>query len=167
MNNPFHRGLPHVLARASLLGVVLLGATAARAVPDYPNVVRSELGLSTAPSCPLCHQGVPSVGTVTTPFGTALRARGLVMYDDASLRKALTALDTEKVDSDGDGTPDIEELEAGRNPNLSDGTSGPGGEQPGGGNVPPDPSYGCGAAPGAPVGLLLGGLWLWRRRRRA
>jgi MYXO-CTERM domain-containing protein len=89
------------------------------------------------------------------------------MYDNASLRKALTALDTEKVDSDGDGTPDTEELKAGRNPNLSDGTSGPGGEQPGGGNVLPDPSYGCSAAPGAPVGLLLGGLWLWRRRRRA
>ncbi|ATB39641.1 hypothetical protein CYFUS_005086 [Cystobacter fuscus] len=164
MNNPSNRGLPHMLARASLLGVVLLGATAARATPGFPPVIRTELGLSTQPSCAVCHQGNPAVGTVTTPFGASLRARGLVFYDDASLRKALTALDTEKVDSDGDGTPDTEELKAGRDPNKSDGAS-PGGE-PGGGNALPDPSYGCGAAPGAPVGLLLGGLWLLRRRRR-
>ncbi|WNG27000.1 hypothetical protein F0U62_25525 [Cystobacter fuscus] len=165
MNNPSNRGLPHVLARASLLGVVLLGATAARATPGFPPVIRTELGLSSPPSCAVCHQGNPSVGTVTTPFGTALRARGLVFYDDASLRKALTALNTEKVDSDGDGTPDTEELKAGTDPNKSNGTSGPG-QEPDGGNVLPEPSYGCGVAPGAPVGLLLGGLWLLRRRRR-
>jgi uncharacterized protein (TIGR03382 family) len=167
MNNPFHRGLPHVLARASLLGVVLLGATAARATPEFPGIVRTELGLSSPPSCALCHQGAPSVGTVTTPFGAALRARGLVMYENGSLRKALTELNTGKVDSDGDGTPDTEELKAGRDPNKSDAPTAPGGEAPGGGNVLPEPSYGCGVAPGAPVGLLLGGLWLLRRRRRA
>jgi uncharacterized protein (TIGR03382 family) len=106
------------------------------------------------------------VGTVTTPFGASLRTRGLVMYDNGSLRKALTALNTERVDSDADGTPDTEELKAGQDPNTSDAPSGPG-EQPSGNDVLPEPSYGCGAAPGAPVGLMLGGLWLWRRRRRA
>ncbi|OJH41807.1 thrombospondin type 3 repeat-containing protein [Cystobacter ferrugineus] len=167
MNDPFHRGLPHVLARASLLGVILLGATAAKATPTFPGVINSELGGATSVSCPLCHQGMPSVGTVTTPFGKSILARNVEPGNEASLRKALAELDTEKVDSDGDGTPDTEELKAGRNPNSSDGTTGPGGEDPGGDNVLPDPSYGCAAAPGAPVGLLLGGLWLLRRRRRA
>ncbi|WNG17445.1 hypothetical protein [Cystobacter fuscus] len=154
-----------MLARAGLLGVVLLGATAARATPNFPEVIHNDLGLASQPSCAVCHQGAPGMGTVTTPFGKSLLARKVVPYDVASLSKALAALDTEKVDSDSDGTPDTEELKAGRNPNVSDGNSGPGGE-PGGGNVLPEPSYGCGVAPGAPVGLLLGGLWLLRRRRR-
>jgi hypothetical protein len=166
MNVPSNRRVPHVLVRASLLGVVLLGATGAGATPNFPGVMSSELGLSSTPSCAVCHQGNPSVGTVTTPFGASLRARGLVFYDVASLRTSLGALNTERVDSDGDGTPDTEELKADRDPNRSDAVGGPG-EEPGGEDLPPEPFYGCAAAPGAPVGVLLGGLWLWRRRRRA
>ena len=144
-----------------LPGLVLLGATSARATPTFPGVIRTELGLSSTPQCAVCHQGgQTAVGTVTTPFGAALRQRGLVFYNDASLRAALNSLATEKVDSDADGTPDTDELKAGRDPNKNDVT---GGATDG----PPEPFYGCVAAPGmAPVALVLGVLALARRRRR-
>jgi hypothetical protein len=79
------------------------------------------------------------------------------------LRTALGALRSERVDSDGDGTPDTDELVAGKDPNVSDSGNGGGGEPE---DVLPDVTYGCGAAPGAPAGLLLGGLLLVKARRR-
>ena len=149
-----------------LPGLVLLGATAARATPTFPGVIRSELGLSSTPQCAVCHQGQTAVGTVTTPFGASLRARKLVFYNDASLRTALSALAAENVDSDGDGMSDTEELKADRDPNKSDATSGGGGTTEPATGLPPEPFYGCTAAPGAaPVALVLLGLGLRRRRK--
>lgn len=80
---------------------------------------------------------------MTTPFGTAMRSRGLTAYDDASVRTALDALEAEHKDSDGDGTPDIAELRAGTNPNAAAGEE----------VVVPD--YGCTIAGGraCPSGL--------------
>jgi len=60
-----------------------------------------------------------------------MRSRGLVSQNIASLDTALDALAAERTDSDHDGVPDIDELEAGSDPNVA-----------GGGSVPP-PSYGC------------------------
>ncbi|MET0403943.1 MAG: thrombospondin type 3 repeat-containing protein [Cystobacter sp.] len=153
------------VARTGLLGAVLLGASVAQATPTFPGVIRTELGLSSTPQCSVCHQGAYQVGTVTTPFGAALRARGLEFHDDGSLSSALAALARESVDSDGDGTPDTEELKVGRDPNRKDAPGEPG-EEPVV-DFPPEPTYGCHAAPGAPLGALLAGWWLARRRRRA
>ena len=151
--NPFLKSL--------LPGLVLLGATSARATPTFPGVIQKELGLSSTPQCAVCHQGgQTAVGTVTTPFGAALRGKGLVFYNDASLRTALGALAAENVDSDGDGMSDVEELKADRDPNKNDAT---GGIDTG---LPPEPFYGCAAAPGAPGALVLLGLGLLRRRRK-
>ena len=157
--NAFSLGLLRVSPRAVVLGLTLSGATAAWATPTFPSRIRAELELSSLPSCELCHQGTPAIGTVVTPFGTSMRARGLLLADESSLRRALATMESEVVDSDGDGTPDIAELKAGEDPNRND--SGTGGE------VLPDPRYGCGAeVVGGPAMGLLGGLWLLLRRRR-
>ncbi|WP_095975895.1 hypothetical protein [Melittangium boletus] len=158
-----NRGSRRALARATVLGLGLLGATSAWATGTFPNVVRSELALSSFPSCTLCHQGNPAVGTVVTPFGTSMRAKGLIFYDEASLKKALATLDAEKVDSDADGVPDIEELKTGRDPNRAEATSGDG--TPIIDDVLPEPTYGCGAAPGG-LSMGLAGLLLLLKRRR-
>ncbi|QRK07396.1 hypothetical protein JQX13_46495 [Archangium violaceum] len=153
----------HSLIRTVSVGLTLLGSAAAWASPAYPGVIRTELSSASEPACNVCHQGgAVGYGTVTTPFGQSLRSRGLVANNEGTLRTALGAVRSERVDSDGDGTPDTDELAAGRDPNVSD--SGNGGDEPE--DVLPDVTYGCGAAPGAPVGLLLGGLLLVTARRR-
>lgn len=164
MNPLSHWLSPRRLARTCALGLVLLGPASGWAIAPYPGVVKSDLGLSTTPACTLCHQGTPQVGSVVTPFGKSMLARGLEYYNEPSLHKALTTLGTDKVDSDGDGTQDIEELKAGRDPNVSDAPS-ENGESPVVEPVVPEPSYGCTAAPGGSWVALLG-LWGLRRGRR-
>jgi uncharacterized protein (TIGR03382 family) len=164
--------------RALLLMLCLLAPASSRATPNFPGAIQRELQLARAPDCSLCHVGPQQVGTVNTPFGRSMRSRGLVFYDEASLRRALSALRAERIDSDGDGTPDIDELVAGGDPNAPSG--GGGGGEPGDGGtggggggggqepVPPAPTYGCGAAGSAGTFLLLALLLpvLLRRRRR-
>lgn len=134
-----NRALPAALGLATLLG-----SGSALASADYPEAVKSDLGLSCAVTCSLCHAGGQvGVGTVNTPFGASMRAHGLVSGDAASLQAALDAMGMDLTDSDSDGTPDLEELVACGNPN---GTSG------GSSSAAPPPAYGCGAsvAPGGP-----------------
>jgi MYXO-CTERM domain-containing protein len=132
-----------------------LGASpAALASPTYPTAIRSHLSLSDAPSCSLCHQGGQTgFGTVTTPFGVAMRDRGLVAEDEASLFSALDKMSAEGVDSDGDGASDIEELVAGTNPN---------GDVGGTSSAAPPLAYGCNTtiAPGGAAGPSGAGLAL-------
>lgn len=132
--------------RRALVVPLLLAARLAHASSSYPAEIRAHLALSYTPDCTLCHS-VPSggYGTVTTPFGTSMRSRGLVAQNPQSLDTALDALAAEKKDSDGDGVPDIDELRAGTDPNVA-----------GGGAVPP-PTYGCfdvSGQPGSPLALL-------------
>lgn len=118
--------------------LAVLATRAAGATPNFPDVVASHLGLDAAPPCTLCHAGTPARGTVTTPFGATLRTRGAVAYDEAALRLALDALAAEKKDSDGDGTPDIDELRAGDDPNGAAGEV-------------TTPEYGCAIGRGTPA----------------
>jgi thrombospondin type 3 repeat protein len=132
--------------RRALLAVTVLAAALAHASSIFPPEVRTHLALSYTPACTLCHN-TPSggFGTVTTPFGKSMIARGLVAQNLQSLDTALDALAAEKKDSDGDGVPDIDELKAGTDPNVA-----------GGGTYPP-PSYGCfdvSGQGGSPLALL-------------
>jgi hypothetical protein len=102
------------------------------------------------PACSLCHTGPTMRGTVTTPFGRALFAKGLVAYDGASLRAALMGLGS--ADSDGDGAADVDELKMGGDPNVSSRSP----------MTTPTPQYGCNA-----VGGGLGFLLLVRCRRHS
>jgi MYXO-CTERM domain-containing protein len=146
--------------RPLLLGLLLVAGPAA-ASSSYPAEIKAHLNLSYTPPCSLCHaNGVTGYGTVTTPFGKSMRARGLVCCNIGSLDTALDALAAEMTDSDGDGIPDITELKNGTDPNTA------------GGAPVTQPTYGCfnvtgqGPTAGATAALLLAlaGARLLRRR---
>lgn len=144
----------------STLAAALLTASGARATPNFPGAVKDKLGAVAQPECAICHVSgrVGGRGTVNTLFGTAMRARGLVLYDEATLGAALSQMEKDGVDSDGDGTIDVDAIRMGKNP-----------------NPPSDvPTYGClgrvsPAAPGDPglpvlaVLVLLAAVILRRR----
>ena len=140
--------------RVALLSSVLgqLAPMSAFASASYPAEIQSQLSLSYTPACAICHaNGVTGYGTVTTPFGEAMRAVGLVCCSIPSLDGALAALEAEN-------SPYIEYLKEGLNPN-----------DPGAGAAPP-PSYGCfsitGQRQGAGAAFLLAAALLFGRRRR-
>jgi len=143
--------------------VALAAPQAARAKDGFPRIIHADLapaGMKYDPPCRLCHiQGTTGAGSVSTPFGTSMLAHGMTQ-DEATLAPALTALQTDGTDSDGDGTPDIDELVHGQDPNtpvpadLADG----------------DPKYGCSLAGAgradALAGVALAALVLAGARRR-
>jgi hypothetical protein len=118
---------------AALAAVLLtLVAAPARATPNFPAAMQSDLGLSYTPSCSICHEGgVTGATTVTTPFGLALIANGIVPYDVASLDAALVALTASNPGY-------IQALQQGTDPNAAAdaGTDGVG-----------PPGYGCTEGP--------------------
>ena len=147
----------------------LLTASAVFASDYYPSTIQAKYSLGSPPaqSCSLCHSnGITGSGTVNTPIGKALRARGLVSNNDASLKTALDKLATDAVDSDGDTVTDVAELMAGTNPNVAEGgTDGGTGGGGGGTTTVPNLRFGCGAevVPGL---LIVALLPILRRRRR-
>jgi len=128
-------------SRLAVLGVIALSTLAVapalvHATPEFPRTITNHLGLPQDPQCGVCHAGeVTSYDTVFTPFGRSLRLQGMVAEDDASLIRALDALDREAIDSDHDTLTDIDELMAGGDPNTPPST-GPA----------PDWGYGCSAS---------------------
>jgi hypothetical protein len=140
------RPICHAL-RWTLAAALVLYAQRALATPGFPGGIRTDLGLTYQPACSLCHaDGITGRGTVTTPFGAAMRQRGLLAGDAQSLARALAAMDSDKVDSDGDGIPDIQALRAGLDPNIPGGTA----------DVGQPPAYGCGARVAAGRGSSAG-----------
>lgn len=162
--------VPPALRRAffSLLASTLvLVARPATATPNFPGAVQGTLGASAPPDCAICHVcGVTGRGTVNTPWGSAMRARGLEAYNETSLRAALAAMASDRVDSDGDGTIDVEAVKMGKDPN-GDGCVA--------GEDPTVPMYGCfgrvaSEPPGAETAVFIAALLvaaLARRRRGA
>ena len=153
-----------------LLGLTLLTGLPVAASASFPTTATAHLGISQPFACATCHtNGVTGMGTVNTPFGTALRAEGLSAGNDAALRTALDVLSTKGTDSDGDGLGDVAELKVGRNPNVADPAVGDGGTGADAGTtgVPPVPKYGCGAnsVPGLGGFATLFVLAAWARRR--
>jgi hypothetical protein len=82
--------------------------------------VAAQLSLSYVPACTLCHSAGAEGGPADTPFATAMRARGLSASAD-SVAPALDRLRRDGVDSDGDGTGDIDEIIAATDPNADGG----------------------------------------------
>lgn len=163
--------------RALVAGLALalapLAAPPARASSVYPGALQDQLQVQADRPlpCTLCHEtNSGGTGSVTRPFGLALQARG-ARGDSRTdlLAEAVDRARVDAVDSDGDGTPDVDELVALRNPNRR----GSGGSDPlfGGEGAAEEPSYGCAAAASAgtaPAALLaLLALGVLRRRRGA
>ena len=139
--------------------IFLLGSAWASSV--YPEQVQADVGGDCTPMCTICHAtNGGGDGTITQPFGEALVSRGLVGgANTASVTDALTQLSEDGVDSDGDGTLDVDELAMGADPNP-------------GGLAFCDvllPTYGCLSTVGGPalrLGAVAGLVALARRRRR-
>jgi hypothetical protein len=97
---------------------LLFGARLAHATPNFPGAIQRDLGASQAPQCSICHLcGITGRGTVNTPWGMAMRARGLVEFDEASLATALARMAADRIDSDGDGVIDVDAVRMGEDPN--------------------------------------------------
>ena len=149
-----------------LSGLLALGSSGwsslARAKSEFPSEIKNSYGLAYDVPCSVCHiKGNVGSATPITPFALSLRARGLTSSNQ-SLSNALSKLQADGVDSDGDGVSDVEELKAGTDPNSSANASIVNDQEPG---------YGCGGT--APHGRstpgmagLLGLVWLMLRRRR-
>ncbi len=93
------------------------------ATPEFPGVIQQQLGLAQPPPCTICHAtNAGGLGTVVKPFGICLQSRGLVPFDDASLRNALMADIAERHSSSG-GLTDVDALRAGEDPNGVQGSN--------------------------------------------
>ncbi|QQR91134.1 MAG: hypothetical protein IPJ88_05215 [Myxococcales bacterium] len=107
------------------------------ATPNFPGVIQNDLDLPYEPECALCHgHGEGGGDTANTPFALTLKSRGMVPYNTYSLTSALDSIAQDEVDTAGDGTPDIEDLQAGSDPSVPQD----------GGELPPSPElpeYGC------------------------
>lgn len=110
---------------------MLLGVQNANASPNYPAILDKQLGVSCPrplTRCLICHvTAAGGEGTAKQPFAMALKNDYGLSGGKAGgeLVKALEAL-PEDLDTDGDGTPDLEELRNCGNPSGADLSEGPG-----------------------------------------
>jgi hypothetical protein len=159
------------LAASCAAAALLFYGTEGRAHSTFPTLIASDLDMPCTPACTICHTDtVGGFGTVTAPFGKAMRGVGL-NFTEPSLLPALQKLEAAGTDSDGDGVGDIVELRAGQDPNGAVDLCS---------QAALAARYGCGAhiapSPGQDSGAWLGALFTmlilgtsWQRstRRRA
>lgn len=145
------RKSPAVLAVLAMMGIFFSSARA-RASDPFPGAVRDDLDMPCLPTCFLCHITNPGeAGSAQQPFADSMvNAAGIPSPGDTNwVTAGLAALgDT---DTDVDGMSDIDELKAGRDPNVK-----------GEGDIcAPEVKYGCGAAhvSAAPPTDLGGAAW--------
>lgn len=156
--------LPVQVAKLLTVAFALLATLDANATPNFPGAIQRILGASKPPQCAICHLcGITGRGTVNTPWGTAMRARGLHEFNEASLAAALAAMERDQIDSDADGTIDVDAVTMGKDPNPADTCS-----------VEDDtiPRYGCVGriSPGGPhsggIAMVFGALAILLVRSR-
>lgn len=113
----------HKLSLVSVLltcGLTLAGAPRAFALPEFPDDVQDATNAPCPPHCTLCHADEgPSEENLTQLFGEAFERRG----GGETPARAIARMRADKLDSDGDGTGDIDELTLGSDPNNAYATS--------------------------------------------
>ncbi len=146
----------------------MLLALRAHAEQTFPGAIQEAAGIPCTPTCLLCHTAIPgTLANLKQPFGLTVLRNGIVPGHPESMHTVVTNLRDKKVDTDGDGKLDVDELAVGSNPNVTDPTA----ELCG-------PLYGCGAhlaPPPSPerapvmwwlVGILAAMAWIGARRQR-
>lgn len=132
----------------------------ARAEPSFPETIQAHLNLNYTPSCTFCHATPQGGGLVVTLFGQSMLKAGLTT-DVSTVDPALDKLDADHTDSDGNGTPDIQQIEEGFDPST-------------GVKNGPTERYGCGAhlsvspvrlRDSFTIALCAAGLVVFARRR--
>ena len=117
------------VAGTIVLSLLVIFEHGAKATPDFPGVVESTWGITSAElakavgdsmGCLLCHSDETQTAgkKVTTRVGNWLFGKGLTAYDDATLKSLLQQSEKDGQDSDGDGVSDYQELKDGTNPNV-------------------------------------------------
>ena len=149
------KGALRAATSAALSAALLLSARGAAASSSYPGDLATNLGLSKAPGCTVCHDNASGgSGTANKPFAKSMKDASLTGGSNAaSVKTAIDSLKANGIDSDGDGTPAVDGLVAGTDPNAAG--AGAGGPSP----AAPDPSFGCPAAI-APSRSTSRGSWL-------
>ncbi len=143
--------LAKLLSSLALSSSALFVSNSALASDVFPGAVRDNLEMPCLPSCLLCHTVNPGIsltakqpfaGSMITAANRPLPSQGEVEWVQAGLAGLGTT------DTDEDGMSDLDELKAGRDPNVK-----------GAGDIcAPDVHYGCGAASVAePASGSLGG----------
>jgi hypothetical protein len=96
---------------------VLLSASSVHAEPDFPAAIQTAAGIPCEPPCTLCHTTSPgTLQTATKAFAITLLGSGLLPTHPETMTAAVATLRTKKVDTDGDGVIDVDELAAGTDP---------------------------------------------------
>jgi hypothetical protein len=159
-------------ARWLLVAALLLVGARAHASRQFPDDIASDLNLDYVPPCRLCHlRGSTGPGTVQTPFGLAARALGLQsggggrFARNSTLDQVLTDMAAQKIDSDGDGVSNVDELVAGTDPNTRAPVSLRGATDPPVGCAVWSASAGMGHA--WPFLLAVAAVWRGRPRKRS
>jgi len=92
-------------------------AASARALPEFPQELQDATDAPCSPHCNICHRDdYAGGGTVDQPFAISMERIGGLGHDVA---RAVERLRQNDVDSDGDGTSDIEEISRGDDPNTA------------------------------------------------
>ena len=165
-----------LLTVAPLCLLVATFSSHAGAVRRFPSLIFNHLHSSYTvapyePPCSLCHlRGSTGAGTADTPFALSMKARGLAASDNTSVVTALDAMVRDKVDSDGDGAPDIQEIENDTDPNTPANVSLSGDVGPNagcGGGQKPESGRGVPAAGGGLIFAVLLGAFRRKARRSA
>lgn len=151
--------MDRTIALSAGLALLALAATA-EAREEFPGLIAEQLQAPQNPPCGVCHEGgkIGSAATVFTPFAWTMRAHGLG-DSGSSVRTAAQGVKDDGVDSDGDGTPDWQEIVDGTDPNA-----------PGTAMYSQDPQLGCqmghGSTGPSAAGWLAALLGIMLRRRR-
>lgn len=111
----------------SIVCVVLTVPASVHASPAYGTVLKRTYELPCEPTCLVCHtQPQGGFASANTKLGITLRRMyDLECCDAPALEAILAQLEQAKVDSDGDGASDAQELRAMTDPNVPDSVAAP------------------------------------------
>ena len=152
--------------------VIALSSSGALASENFPDTIKTALAMpGPKPPCITCHDTEEGGSdTVNRPFGKRVIGYGLQGGDTQTLTGILARMREGGDDSDLDGMSDINEIIAGRNPNINDITGRPPDDYP-------PPVYGCRSSGARGPGASTSGGWTiaaaglllahWLRRRES